>query len=97
MKPIELEVNDLPWAKAVTLWPFIFYDKGAKTPCIQLHEYYHWEQALRWGVLPWYMAYLLLQAVYFHRPPNEHPLEREAHRRQRACEEATRGASHKIT
>ena len=88
ISPIEIESNWFPfWSVwAVTLWPVIFYKRPHKTECIRQHELYHWHQALKFGVLPWYLAYFFLQIFYFRRPANEHPLEKEAYAVQWKCE-----------
>lgn len=86
MKPIELEVPWLPGVLAITLWPFILYLKGHKTKCIQLHEYYHWNQASHWGVLPWYIAYLALAVLNIGKTADKHPMEVSAYKVQRGCE-----------
>ena len=72
----------MPNVHAITLWPFIFYLRVHRhNVALRCHEFYHWRQARRWGVLPWYVTYLLLQIRYFH-TPREHPLERGAYQRQ---------------
>lgn len=86
MKPIELEVAWLPGIFAITLVPFILYRKGHKTECIQRHEHYHWHQALRWGIIPWYLAYFALALINVGRPANQHPLEAAAYKIQWDCE-----------
>ena len=78
----------VPWLPgriyAITLWPFIFYRKGYYTECVRLHEWYHYMQARQWLVIPWYIAYILLAMVYAGRV---HPMEREAYKIQRGCED----------
>ncbi|MFQ6030103.1 MAG: hypothetical protein ACE5Q6_21730 [Dehalococcoidia bacterium] len=84
MRPIEITVAKLPFPNvhAVTLWPCIFFLRGFQdNVALRCHEFYHWRQALHWGVLPWYALYLILQIWYFHTPRN-HPLEKGAYRRQ---------------
>lgn len=85
MKPINLTVPWLPaWIDAITLWPFIVYRRGCEASIpLQRHEYYHWRQALRWGVVPWYLAYVILLPFYWRRP-REHPMEVRAYEVQRA-------------
>ena len=76
MKPINLVVPWLPgWVDAVTLWPFVVYRRGyeASIP-LRRHEYYHWRQAARWCVVPWYLAYLVLLPFYL-KKPKSHPME----------------------
>ena len=85
LKPIEVEVKRLhnQAADAITLWPFILYRKGYKQDqALRAHEYYHWRQAFRWGVIPWYALYLCLLCFYFRKPSREHPLEKPAYQRQ---------------
>ena len=76
MKPINLTVPWLPeWIDAVTLWPFIVYRRGCEDSIsLRRHEYYHWRQAVQWGVVPWYLAYVILLPFYWKRP-REHPME----------------------
>ena len=83
---IELVVRWLPFrARAMTLWPFVLYLPHAYGDrCTQVHERYHWKQALRWGVIPWYVAYLVL--AVFYRKAERHPLERPAYAVQRKCQ-----------
>jgi hypothetical protein len=85
---MELKVPWLPGGiRAITLWPVILYRADVYgNRCIQLHEHYHWRQALRWGVVPWYVAYLVLAVLWIGRPIDRHPLEREAYKLQRECE-----------
>jgi len=85
-KPIE---RICPWiippkCIAITLWPFIFYknQKSLKDIPLRAHEYFHWRQALHWGVLPWYLAYLLLLPFYCKQSPDSHPMERKAYELQ---------------
>jgi hypothetical protein len=69
---------------AITLWPFILYRKGHRDNLpLRCHEHYHWREALRWGVLPWYLAYL---AFYFRKPSDRHPMEAPAYAKQREIE-----------
>ncbi len=69
---------------AITLWPFIFYRKGKEDDIpLRCHEYFHWRQALRWGVLPWYAAYVLLLPFNIGKEAEDHPLEKPAYRLQR--------------
>ena len=91
MNPIHLTVTWLPgWIDAVTLWPFILYRKGHETNVpLRCHEMYHWRQALRWGVVPWYLAYILLVPVYIGRP-RRHPMEVRAYDVQRQVRDRIR-------
>ena len=87
--PIEIISKWVPFkAHAITLFPFIIYKKGYEnSPCLRVHERFHWYQARKWGVLPWYLAYLLLLLVYIGRPSREHPLEKPAYEKQWKCQE----------
>ena len=89
VSPIELTVGWLPkGTDAVTLWPFIVYRQGYESNVpLRAHEMYHWRQALRWGVVPWYVAYLVL-APFFLRKPWRHPMEVRAYEVQREVMEA---------
>ncbi len=85
MKPIELTVGKLhkEGVDAITLWPFILYRRGHREDiALRAHEHFHWNQALRWGVLPWYLWYLALVPFYFRKPSSKHPLERPAYELQ---------------
>ncbi len=87
MKPIELTVPALQrGVEAITLWPFIIYRRGIidGRGCgnglpLRCHEWFHWRQALRWGVLPWYAAYLLLKPFYLGARTPLHPFEAPAY------------------
>ena len=79
MKPVEVSVPRL-WGNvgAITLWPFIFYRKDQRgRPELRAHEEHHWQTALKYGVLPWYIAYLILLPLYG--GGSRHPLERAAY------------------
>lgn len=83
MRPIWIGCRRWPFAPqrsiAITLWPFIFYSAAfSDHPGTGTHELYHWWQALRWGVVPWYAYYALLLPWYWRRA-REHPLERPAY------------------
>ena len=86
LNPVEVTV---PWlhlksVDAVTIWPFILYRKGHQDSLpLRCHEYYHWRQALRWYVLPWYLVYLALLPFYVRKPSDQHPLEAPAYAKQR--------------
>lgn len=84
MRPIEL-TSWLPSNRAaITLCPFILYTKAYRyDQCIRVHEHYHWKQALRWGILPWYIWYLILWLRYGYN--QNHPLERQAYRLEAEC------------
>ncbi len=86
MNPIEITVPRLfrENIHAITLWPFIFYRRGFQDDiALRCHEYFHWRQASRWLVVPWYLTYLLLQLYYFRKPADQHPLEAPAYAEQR--------------
>ena len=81
MNPIEIPVPWFPGKKAdaITLWPFIFYRQGHQNnTALRCHEYFHWRQAAHCGVIPWYLAYLVLLPFYL-RQSTEHPLEAQAY------------------
>jgi hypothetical protein len=83
---IEIVVNHIPWpypkwVKATTIWPIIVYEREAwSNPAIRAHERYHWKDQMRWLVLPWFIAYLVL--LPFYGGGRRHPLERKAYRIQ---------------
>ena len=86
LNPIEVTVPRLHARRvdAITLWPFILYRKGHHDSLpLRCHEFYHWRQALRWGVLPWYLVYLLLLPFYIKKTSDQHPLEAPAYAKQR--------------
>ncbi len=88
---IEIRVGRIPWpfpkaVHAVTLWPFIIYESQVwDDECVQIHERYHWTDQIRWLIVPWFLAYLVLRPFYG--GGDQHPLEREAYRRQRECQQ----------
>ena len=77
IRPIELISPWLPKGiHAITLWPFIFYRSQYKNNMpLRSHEYFHWYQALKFGVFPWYVTYLVLRIFYSY---SNHPLEKQA-------------------
>jgi hypothetical protein len=86
MSPIEITVPRLHQENihAITLWPFILYRRGFQDDiALRCHEYFHWRQAFRWGVIPWYLVYLALVPFYLRRPADQHPLEAPAYAEQR--------------
>ena len=91
---IEMTVPWLPFrARAMTLWPLILYKPAVRrSVCIQVHERYHWYDQKRWWVLPWFVMYGFwwLCGYGLWRPIDKHPLEREAYRLGRRCEELQR-------
>ncbi len=91
MSPIEITVRWLPSGiGAVTIWPLIPYRRGLEDNIpLRCHEMYHWRQAIRWGVVPWYMAYLVLAPFYLGRP-RRHPMEVRAYALQREVLERMR-------
>lgn len=82
MKPINITIPERRWplkkVAAITLWPFVVYREGYKTPALEAHELYHWWQALAWGVLPFYVVYIAL--LPFYGSGKNHPLERGAYK-----------------
>ena len=96
MRPIELTLPWLPAPKtvdAITLWPLILWRPGYRTnPGLRAHEVYHWKQAKRWGVLPWYLAYVILRVVYW-TGGRGHPMERRAYEIQDEINAAAKGAT----
>ena len=64
---IELKVGRIPRpfpeeVHAVTIWPVIVYEAQVwDNPCVQIHERYHWMDQLRWFLVPWFLAYLILR------------------------------------
>ena len=91
MKPIEIVAPGIKLARirAITLFPMILYvsTEVKANPCIRAHELYHFNQALRWGVLPFYAVYLVLAIFNIGKPASRHPMERTPYRIQRDCEE----------
>lgn len=91
---IEIRVRRIPKpfpknVHAVTIWPLISYELQVwDDPCVQLHERYHWVDQIRWLLIPWFAAYLVLSPFYG--GGDRHPLEREAYRRQRVCAQSGR-------
>jgi hypothetical protein len=86
LNPIEITVPRLHQDNihAITLWPFILYRRGFQDDiALRCHELFHWRQAFRWGVIPWYLVYLLLAPFYLGRPADQHPLEAPAYAKQR--------------
>ena len=90
---VEIRVRRIPWpfpekVHAVTVWPLIIYEEQVwDDVCVQLHERYHWVDQIRWLLVPWFAAYLVLSIFYG--GGARHPLEKEAYRRQRLCEESS--------
>ena len=81
--PINITIPERRWplskkVAAITLWPFVVYREGHRTPALEAHEQYHWHQALRWGVIPWYVAYVAL-ALLYRTGGRRHPMERRAY------------------
>jgi hypothetical protein len=92
---IEIRVAHIPRpfpksVHAVTVWPFIFYEPRVwDDPCVQIHERYHWKDQIRWPLVPWFVAYLVMRP--FNDGRKGHPLEHEAYRLQDECESGTDG------
>ena len=97
IKPIELVSPWLPKGiDAIMLFPFIFYRKGyADNMPLRSHEYYHWYQAKKFGVFPWYLTYVFLMVVYLGRSKVSHPFEKMAYAEQAEVEHLIK--SHKKT
>ncbi|PKB77799.1 MAG: hypothetical protein BZY88_20730 [SAR202 cluster bacterium Io17-Chloro-G9] len=93
MKSIELTVPALQkGVDAMTLWPFIIYRRGAQDNLpLRCHEWFHWRHALRWGVLPWYLAYILIKPWYLGARTPQHPFEAPAYAKQRQIIDALAG------
>ena len=85
LRAIELSVPILqPGVDAMTLWPFIIYRRRFRDNLpLRCHEHYHWRHALRWGVLPRYLAYLLIKPFYLGSRTPLHPFEAPAYAMQR--------------
>jgi hypothetical protein len=89
---IEFKVQRIPRPfpeslSAVCVWPFIWYEEHVyDDPCLQVHERYHWQDQLRWLVIPWFIVYGILRP--FQRGGTGHFLEREAYARAEACRAA---------
>ena len=94
----ELRVDRIPRpfpksVHAVTLWPVIVYESQVwDSAAVQAHERYHWQDQIRWLLLPWFAAYLILLPIYGGR--EGHPLEREAYRRQRETAAPSTSSGH---
>ncbi len=75
MKPIE--IKGAWWLPkgidGICLFPFLVYRDHEPSPALVRHERYHFHDALRCKVIPWYLAYLLL--LPFYGGGREHPLE----------------------
>ena len=85
MKPMEVTVPKL-WGPvdAITLWSLIVYKRSRRESLpLRCHEHYHWRQALRWGALPWYLAYIVLKPFYRLKAVGRHPLETPAYAKER--------------
>ena len=80
---IDIIVQKIPWpfpkhVHAVTLWPFIIYEAAIeKDRAIQAHEEYHWNDQMRWLVVPWFIAYICL--LPFYGGGRKHPMEKSAY------------------
>ena len=93
MKPIELTVGSTKreWTPLPS-GPSYCIAGGIGTTSL-CHEHFHWRQALRWGVLPWYLWYLALVPFYLRKPSHEHPLERPAYELQWQIQEKRKSGS----
>jgi hypothetical protein len=60
--------------EGIAIFPFVIYSHSKEEipKQLRMHEEYHIEHQLRWGVLPWFVAYWLLLIVYGY---NKHPFE----------------------
>ena len=87
---IEIRVPKIPkpfpkGVYATTIWPFVIYEPQVwDDECVQRHERYHWKDQIRWLVIPWLIAYLLLSLKYG--GGRNHPFEKPAYAIQDECE-----------
>lgn len=89
MDPIEIKLQSLPANRAaITLWPFILYDRESYDTCLRVHEEYHWKEQMKWLVIPWFIWYLILCLVYIRVPNEQHPMEMPAYEAERKCRES---------
>lgn len=83
----DISVPWLPGIRAITLYPLCLYLGDAiDAPCTRAHEHYHRQEALRYGVILWYLWYVVLAVFNIGKPADQHPMEREAYRLSRECE-----------
>ena len=87
MNPIRITVPARLWpapqrvSVAITLFPFVFTKKGWENdPGLKAHEEYHFQEMLRWGVIPWYIRYISLMPKYG--GGRRHPMEIPAYELQ---------------
>lgn len=71
----------------MVLWPWILFRHGTMTDRLFRHELQHVYQIKRFGIVGFYVTYLLLWVLYLpliigRRSNNEHPLEKEAKERE---------------
>ena len=86
----DISLSIIPKDWAITLWPFCFYAPNLiDQECVRVHEHYHWKQALSWGVVPWYLVYIVLWPFYRHNI-GAHPLEMPAYAKQHQCEQSNK-------
>jgi hypothetical protein len=87
MRPRFILVDRVPLlaVHAIMLWPFIVIRRDRDDPCLRGHELYHFDEASSWGVLPWYVTYLVIVACRIGRPASSHPMERLARLLEREC------------
>lgn len=75
-----------PTVYAVTAWPFVFYAPHVwDDECVQAHERQHWNDQIRWLVVPWLIVYMLLSLRYG--GGRRHPFEKRAYEAQDRCNE----------
>jgi len=68
MKPKYKIVNKIwlfpSWVAAVTLYPYIIIKKEYEgDKCLRAHEEYHFNQIQKFGIIPWYLLYLILSII----------------------------------
>ncbi len=73
---------------AFCFWPFIFYESHVwDDECVQVHERYHWNDQIKWLIIPWYIRYFILKRKYG--GGKEHPMENQAYALQETCNEGS--------
>ncbi len=90
MKPKYKIVNKIwlfpSWVAAVTLYPYIIIKKEYEgDKCLRAHEEYHFNQIQKFGIIPWYLLYLILSIICIGKPADKHPLEKRAYEIQYKC------------
>ncbi len=58
----------------ITIWPIILYreQKDNVLDRMRKHEEYHWHHQLKWGIIPWFVAYFFLWLQFGY---SRHPFE----------------------